>query len=141
MLLKLDHVGRYFAQIQQQHDMKALEYRMSGASFCIARAYRTHVIRCRLASLLFWHRTEKAGIIQRNYRGHNVRLQYHAMLKVKAAIAARRNDAATRIQTTYRRYIAMKKYAVHMEYKEVAKKERLRRKKRILKDKVQMLYV
>ena len=134
--MKLDRVGRYFAELQHQQSMKSREYRMSGASFCIARAYRTHVIRCRLASLLFWHRTEKVEIIQRNYRGHVVRMQFRAMLKVKAALAAKRGQAATLIQTSYRRYIALKKYAVHMEYKEIAKKERLKRKKRVLKDKV-----
>jgi hypothetical protein len=120
----------------KKHNEYMWKYRTNGASLIISRAYRGYVIRTRLHTLIYWNRMKLAIRIQRVYRGYKIRKVFKKAILNRRRLIAKREKAAIRLQSYIRMYLSRKHYLKHKEMKIKQIKDRRKKKKKLLKDKV-----
>jgi hypothetical protein len=111
-----------------------LLHRMSGAALVIGRFYRAHIIRQRLATMIYWHHFEVAIQLQRVVRGHLARVQCRRqIIKFRRTVALRRKRVIM-VQAMWRGIQGRQRAAAVRARKEAARAERRRRKKEKLEE-------
>lgn len=102
-----------------------------GAEICIAKAYRTLMIRRKLKKLVYWNHFRVAIIIQRYVRGHLVRRRMIDTFKNHRIRKMLENKSAVAIQAQFRRYRCLKLF--HNRVLQKAKLDHKRKQQKMLK--------
>lgn len=102
-----------------------------GAEICIAKAYRTLMIRRKLKKLVYWNHFRIAIIIQRYVRGHLVRRRMIDTFKNHRIKKTLENKSAVAIQAQFRRHRCVKLF--HNRVLQKAKLDHKRKQQKMLK--------
>lgn len=129
---KLYHVQMLLDELRRFRESCAQQMYLDGAEQCIARAYRTLVLRRKLKNLLYWNRYRCAVVIQRIYVGYRVRRKFMKIWTLHQQRMAQENACAVIIQQMVRSHLARKALKSRAQRKLRLARERRARKLMIL---------